>query len=199
MWSFRGRGSSMAVRKRCPQRKGIRFSPLSPYGVNKYACELYLDLYARLYGLSYAVARLTNPYGPSLDKAAKEYNVFNRLIATAAAGGVLTIYGDGKTASGLRVCRRRDRGAGSARTLDDDVVANVGSGRALSLREAAQTVVRIAGRGSIEHVDWPQAAERVETGDFFADISRMRALGWSPAVMLDEGIRRTLESVRSVT
>lgn len=171
--------------------------PLSPYGVNKRTCEQYLDLYARLYGVSYAVARLTNPYGPNDAPAAREYNVMNRLIATAARGGTITVYGEGKQLRDYVFVDDVVEALTLLAAREENAVTNVGSGAGISLRSAAELIVRTAGSGSIEHVAWPAAAESVETGDFVADITRMRTMGWMPSTTLEEGVRGTLESIRA--
>lgn len=184
--------------KALPVAETDALRPVSPYGVNKYACELYLDMYARVYGISYAVARLTNPYGPWAANPAREYNVLNKLIATAAAGGSITVYGDGKQLRDYVYVDDVVRAIELLAAFDENIVANVGSGSAVSFRHAAETIVRIAGRGSIVSVPWPENAQRVETGDFVADISRMRSLGWTPATPLDEGVKMTLEHVAGI-
>ncbi len=181
--------------KALPVTETDTLRPVSPYGVNKYACELYLDMYSRVYGISYAVARLTNPYGPWVSAPAHEYNVLNKLIATAASGGAITVYGDGKQLRDYLYVDDVVRALELLAAHDDNVIANVGSGTGVSFREAADAIVRIAGRGSVVSVPWPSNAARVETGDFVADITRMRALGWSPSTSLEEGVRTTLEHV----
>lgn len=185
--------------KALPAAENDQLRPVSPYGVNKLTCEMYLDLYSRLYGVSYAVARITNPYGPSVGGPAREYNVFNRLIATAAAGRAITIYGKGQQLRDYVYVDDVIEALALLAAGDDNTVANVGAGVGISMAAAAETIVRIAGRGSIEYIPWPQAARQVETGDFVADITRMRALGWSPITTLEEGIRRTLDSIETPT
>ena len=61
----------------------------------------------------------------------------------------------------------------------------------------ARTVAMIAG-GGIEMVRWPALAERIETGDFVADIGLIRReLGWEPKVPLAEGLERTVAFYRA--
>ena len=82
--------------------------PMCLHAVHKLVGEQYLRLYERLFGLSYVVARITNPYGPGQPQSRTAYGVVNRLIHLALAGETLPIYGDGR--------QRRDyiyRGRGS--------------------------------------------------------------------------------------
>jgi nucleoside-diphosphate-sugar epimerase len=47
-------------------------------------------------------------------------------------------------------------------------------------------------------VAWPPLAEQIETGDFVADISRIRdEIGWSPAIPLREGLEQTASFYRA--
>jgi UDP-glucose 4-epimerase len=173
--------------------------PLCVHAVHKLVAEQYLRLYERLFGISYAVARVTNPYGPGQPRARTAYGVVNRLIYLALAGDTLPIYGDGK--------QRRDYiyiddavrallSLGASTTSD---VYNVGTGEGTSIADMAAAIVAAAGGGRIEFVAWPPLAEQIETGDFVADISRIKAaLGWHPIVSLAEGLRRTVEFYRAL-
>ncbi len=176
--------------------------PLCVHAVHKLVAEQYLRLYQRLYGISYAVARITNPYGPGQPRSRTAYGVVNRLIHLALAGETLPIYGDGR--------QRRDYiyiddvvqallALGNSRPGNEmRQIYNVGTGVGTSIADMAGAIVDAAGGGRIEFVAWPPLAEQIETGDFVADISRIRAdLGWQPTVSLDEGLRRTVAFYRA--
>jgi len=171
--------------------------PLCLHAVHKLVAEQYLRLYERLYGISYAVARITNPYGPGQPRARTAYGVVNRLIHLALAGETLPIYGDGR--------QRRDyiyiddvvRALLALGAAPANNIYNVGTGVGTSIADMAKAIIAAAGAGRVEFVEWPPLAERIETGDFVADIARIRAdLGWRPAVSLDEGLRRTVAFYR---
>ena len=68
--------------------------PLSPYAASKAAAEGYLDLYARLHGLSTMSLRLANVYGPRQDPRG-EGGVIAIFCDAAADGRRVTVYGDG--------------------------------------------------------------------------------------------------------
>jgi nucleoside-diphosphate-sugar epimerase len=47
-------------------------------------------------------------------------------------------------------------------------------------------------------VAWPPLAQQIETGDFVADVGRIRReLGWEPRVSLAEGLERTVAFYRA--
>ena len=176
--------------------------PLCLHAIHKLTVESYLRLYRSLFGLRYAVARVTNPYGPGQPAGRTAYGVVNRLIDLALADATLPIYGDGT--------QRRDYihvddlvsalVALADSPSSDGRAFNVGSGHGVRMIDMAHTIIDLAGGGRVEHVAWPAMAERIETGDFVADISRIRAeLGWAPAISLRDGLRKTIDHQRAYT
>jgi nucleoside-diphosphate-sugar epimerase len=174
--------------------------PLCMHAVHKLAVEQYLGVYAHVYGMRSTVARLTNPYGPGQPEGRVTYGIVNRLVHLALEDKPLVIYGDG--------AQQRDY-----IYVDDAVdalmlmgstegaegrVYNVGSGVGTRLVDMAHRITREAGGGRLEFVNWPPLAERIETGDFIADISRIGSdLGWRPRVSVADGLRRTIAFYRS--
>jgi len=174
--------------------------PLCIHAVHKLAVEQYLKLYSRLYGLRFAAARLTNPYGPGQPPDRTAYGVVNRLIHLALSGESLPVYGDGRQ---LRDYIFIEDAVQALLTLGevpacDGRIYNVGSGVGTSLVDMAHAIASIAGRGQVEFVPWPLLAEQVETGDFVADVAKIRRdTGWEPRVALGEGLRRTVAFYRA--
>ena len=174
--------------------------PLCIHAVHKAAVEQYLRVYGRAYGLAFAIARLTNPYGPGQPPGRTAYGVVNRLIHLALAGEVLRIYGDGG--------QRRDYiyiddavdallRVGEAAAKEGPVF-NVGSGVGTPLVDMARAIVAMAGSGRVELVDWPPLARTIETGDFVANIDRLQQQqGWRPRVSLADGLQRTIAYYRA--
>ena len=165
--------------------------PLSVYGIHKLMAERYLLLYQRLYGLRVSVLRITNPYGPFQRPEQSRYGIVNWFIHQAIHGRPLTIYGHGAQ---LRDYIHVDDVVqamllAGIKAEADGRLLNVGSSRGVSFVDMAELIVRNTGRGSLEHVDWPTDAAGVETGDFVADVSLIKAcLGWSGSVPIEVGI-----------
>jgi UDP-glucose 4-epimerase len=174
--------------------------PLCLHAIHKLTAESYLRLYRSLFGLRYAIARVTNPYGPGQPAGRTAYGVVNRLIDLALADATLPIYGDGM--------QRRDYihvddlvsalVALADSPSSDGRAFNVGSGHGIRMIDMAYAIIDLAGGGRVEHVPWPAMAEQIETGDFVADISRIRAeLGWVPTISLRDGLQKTIDHHRA--
>ena len=75
---------------------------------------------------------------------------------------------------------------------------NVGGERPISHRELAELLVRIAGSGRIEYVEWPEEKKAIDIGSFYADSTKFKTTtGWAPTVRLADGLRRTIAFYRA--
>jgi UDP-glucose 4-epimerase len=174
--------------------------PRSFHAIHKSAAEDATRVYGRLFGLRATVARITNPYGPGQPRERTAYGVINRLVHLAVSNDVLTIYGDGAQ---LRDYVHVNDVASALLAMGESTAAdgrtyNVGSGTGTALIDAAKAIVEIAGGGRLAHVAWPALAEQVETGDFVADITRIRTeLGWAPTIPLRHGLEQSVAAYRA--
>ena len=185
---------------RLPVAEDAAMVPTCLHAVHKSAIEGYLGVYERLYGQRWTLARITNPYGPGQPAATTAYGVINQMIHLALAGQTLSIYGDGAQQRDYLFIDDLTRALMTlgASAAADGHVYNVGSGHGTSLVELARLVIEIAGDGRIAHVEWPDLAARIETGDFVADVSRMaNELAWRPTTSLPDGLARTVGFLRA--
>lgn len=164
--------------------------PLSPYAVSKLEAERCCEEFAEKFGLSLAVLRLFNVYGPR--QAAGEYSgVITKFFERAENCEPLVIYGDGsQTRDFVNVADVAD----AMLTLLDhggaQDVFNVGSGRAVSINDLAKTVLRLSDRNYGVVHEPPREGDIVHS---FADISKAReAFGYAPKVVLEEGLQGLL-------
>jgi UDP-glucose 4-epimerase len=185
---------------RLPVAEDAAQTALCLHAIHKQTVEKYLDLYSRLFGIRYSVARITNPYGPGQPSSRTAYGVINRLIHQAITDSALTIYGDGLQQRDYIYVADVVEALLTIATSPaaDGRAFNVASGAGISMIELAKDIIAIAGAGRIEHVEWPALARQIETGDFVADISRIRAeLGWQPTIPLRDGLEKTVSYYRA--
>lgn len=183
-----GRPMVFPVREDHPQQ------PTSVYALHKMLGEQYHLLYAERHGIATCCLRISNPYGPAQDRPDQAFGVVGTFLARAAAGEDVAVFGGGR--------QRRDY------VYVDDLVDllllavthpaapgevfNAGGPTVTTVREMAEAVVRVVGRGRVVDVPWPDAEAAVETGDYFGDLRRSRdVLGWVPQIELDEGLAAT--------
>ena len=171
--------------------------PRSPYVESKRFGETLVNSYLRQYGLDGIVVRIFNTYGPRMRAGDLYGRVVDRFVDQALRGVPLTVYGDGKqtraftyvsdTADGILAVMKK--GASGE-------VYNIGSDAETPILELANLVIEFTGsKSTLEFRPLPQDDSRRRA----ADISKVRAMGWSPQVGVREGLRRMVEQFRQNT
>jgi UDP-glucose 4-epimerase len=173
--------------------------PADINGVNKAAGEYYHLLYNNVFDVRACSLRLTNVYGPRQLIKHNRQGFIGWFIRLALEGREIQVFGDGtQLRDFVYVDDAADAflRAGAAETCDGDVF-NVGGDAPISHRDLVQLLVGIAGRGSVRFVEWPADKKRIDIGSFYSDSKKFRnATGWTPAVGLEDGLRRTLAFYR---
>ncbi len=169
-----------------------RLEPRSPYSASKAGGDLLVLSYWTTYRFPVLVTRGSNTYGPN-QYPEKFIPLF---ITNAIEGQPLPLYGDGKN------CRDwlsvYDHAAGIVHVLEQGqpgTVYNVGGGNERENRTVAEQIVAALGTSPslIRLVqDRPGHDRR-----YSIDCSRLRALGWSPRVPFEEGLKQTVEWYRT--
>jgi UDP-glucose 4-epimerase len=180
-----GRPQSLPITEEHPTE------PLVSYGVVKLAIEKYLRLYWRLYGLSYRILRLSNPYGPRQDVAGAQ-GAASVFLGRAHAGLPIEIWGDGSVVRDYIYVGDAVDGILAAEASEGpEGLYNIGSGEGVSLNDLVAHIRDAAGR-DVEVRMLPGRPFDVPAN--VLDIGKAgRDLGWSPRVPLAEGLRRTWE------
>jgi len=70
-------------------------SPISPYGISKYTCEMYIKFFAREYGIDYTILRYANVFGPRQSNKG-EAGVVAVFIRNMIEGKECYLYGHGE-------------------------------------------------------------------------------------------------------
>jgi UDP-glucuronate decarboxylase len=169
---------------------GIR----SCYDESKRAAETLFFDYHRQHDLPVKVARIFNTYGPSM--LPNDGRVVSNFIVQALRGQPLTIFGDGSQTRSF--CYVDDLVDGLIRLMNTPPgttgPVNLGNPDEFTVLELAKKVLALTGSNSpIENRPLP-SDDPVRRQP---DITRARQLlNWTPAIPLDEGLKRTVDYFR---
>ena len=173
--------------------------PTDVNGINKAAGEYYHLVYNNVFGVRACSLRLTNVFGPRQLIRHNRQGFIGWFIRLAIENRPIQIYGDGtQMRDFVFVDDAADAflRAGASDACNGDVF-NVGGTQPISHRDLAAMLVRLAGTGSTQYVDWPEEKRAIDIGSFYADSRKFSAAtGWTPAVSLEEGFRRTIAFYR---
>jgi UDP-glucose 4-epimerase len=168
-------------------------APESPYGLSKFCAENYCALFTRLHGLSTVSLRYGNVYGPRQDPLG-EAGVIAIFCGKLLEGGRPQIFGDGtQTRDYVYVGDVVDANLRAANS-DATGAFNVGRGVETSVVDIVEALAAQSDDGfEADHLP----ARTGEVQHIALDTSRTKAeLGWEPQVDLDQGLARTLDSLR---
>jgi UDP-glucose 4-epimerase len=167
--------------------------PTSPYGAAKLAGEAYCYAYHRSYGVDVRVARLFSVYGVGMRRFAI-HDLIQKIRRNPAE---LEVLGDGTQVRDYLYIDDAVRGLVALATrgaAGEDY--NVASGVPVRLIDLAQTIAALMGFPGIRIVPTGRSFPG-DTPRWYADVSKIQALGFSPSVPLEEGLRRTIAWMRA--
>lgn len=122
-------------------------APLTPYAADKLASEHYLDFYRRQHGLTPAIFRFFNIFGPRQDPSSPYSGVISIFTERARAGLPIRVFGDGEQTRDFVYVA--DLVALLVQALEAPQVAagavNVGLGRATSLNQLLAVIGELLG------------------------------------------------------
>jgi len=175
-----------------PVDEAHRLVPREPYAASKIASENLVQAYANAYGMGFAILRPFNVFGAGQDPSF----FIPGVISQALKHGVIRVGNTEPTRDFLYVddcvsgfLRVGDRGTG---------IYNIGSGEERSIASVVEKVRGAIDPGiAVESDERRKRAGAVEIPRLCADVSRLKALGWEPAVGFDEGLARTIAAERA--
>jgi dTDP-glucose 4,6-dehydratase len=170
-------------------------NPIGPRGVydeaKRYA-EALTMAYHRQQGVDTCIARIFNTYGPRMRP--HDGRAIPTFLRQALEGKPVTVFGDGLQTRSFCYVDDLVRGLYALAMSDEAYPVNLGNPEERTLLELAETVIRVVGSSSrivfeALPIDDPQVRQ--------PDIGRAReVLGWEPEVSLEEGLQRTIASLR---
>jgi UDP-glucose 4-epimerase len=168
--------------------------PSSPYAAGKLGGEAYCHAYYRCYGLDVRIARLFSVYGVGMFRFAI-HDIVRKIQSDSRK---VTILGDGTqvrdylfiddAVSGLELIAT----AGAA-----GEEYNLASGVPVTLMDLTRKIAVAMGCPDIV-VETTGKSFAGDTPRWYADVTKIRSLGFEPRVNLDTGLRRTIEWLSTV-
>jgi dTDP-glucose 4,6-dehydratase len=180
-----------------PQKESYwgNVNPIGPRGVYDEAkrfAEAMTVAYHRYHGLDTKIVRIFNTYGPRM--RVNDGRAVPAFISQALRNEDVTVFGDGSQTRSFTYIT--DLVDGILRLMHSDAndPVNIGNPREMSLKELAETIIRMSGSSSkLVYGPLPTDDPKVRR----PDITRARAvLGWEPKVSLEEGLTTTIEYFR---
>jgi UDP-N-acetylglucosamine/UDP-N-acetyl-alpha-D-glucosaminouronate 4-epimerase len=182
-----------------PKKEEMTATPLSPYAVQKLVGEQYCKLYYDLYGLETVSLRYFNVFGPHQDPCSDYSAVIPKFTTRLLAGETITVYGDGEQSRDFTYIDN----VVEANILALDApnaagnMCNIGCGERISLKQLVALLEKqLAISAQVTHAP-PKAGDVRHS---LADISRAKQiLGYEPRIMVEEGLCRTIETIKIST
>ncbi|OIO39521.1 MAG: nucleoside-diphosphate sugar epimerase, partial [Candidatus Omnitrophica bacterium CG1_02_49_10] len=167
----------------------------TPYGVSKYAGDMYTQEYGRTYGMRTAVFRMSCIYG-TRQFGFEDQGWVAWFVIAALLNKPITIYGDGKQVRDLLYVEDL------IEAYDKFINSNVGSGvfnigggpdNTTSLLEFLSDIEKKTGKKmSVSHSDWRPSDQKV----YISDIAKVtKSLDWRPKIDPKKGTSKLIDWV----
>jgi UDP-glucose 4-epimerase len=178
-----------------PQTEEHPVNPISPYGCAKLSIDQYLGYYRSVHGVAAVSLRYGNVYGPR-QREDGEAGVVAIFAGALLDGAPVRINGTGEQTRDYVFVEDVMRANMAVSESDLTGVFNVGTGRETSVNELFETLRNAIGsRAGAEHAP-AKAGEQMRS---VLDGTKLRKAAALPEpVLIEEGIRRTVEWLRSL-
>jgi UDP-glucose 4-epimerase len=168
-------------------------APISPYGISKYAVELYVKSYFSNYGLNYTILRYANVYGPRQIPTG-EAAVIAKFSYQMLHGLDISINGSGKQARDFIHVKDIVRANILAMKQSENEIYNLGTGITTSINSIFCSLKSLTGYSNEPHHAPDITGEIFKTS--LSAAKAQRELDWVPAISLEDGLRLTLAFYR---
>ncbi|WP_456304744.1 UDP-glucuronic acid decarboxylase family protein [Acetobacter cerevisiae] len=185
-----------------PQSESYRgnvntMGPRACYDEGKRVAETLCYDYNKSYDVEVKVVRIFNTYGPQMHP--EDGRVVSNFILQALQNKPITIYGDGSQTRAF--CYVSDLVDGFIRFMDTERKVtgplNLGNPREMTIKQLADAVIELTNSAStVEYLPLPVDDPLQRCPDIsFAE----NLLGWTPQVILEDGIKNTIEYFSNVS
>lgn len=163
--------------------------PRSCYDESKRFAEAMTMAYHRKHGVKTNIARIFNTFGPRMKL--NDGRIVPAFVDQALRGAPMSIFGDGKQTRSF--CYVSDLVDGLCRLAQSDerYPVNLGNPREMTVLEFAETIKQLTGDTTpFSYHPLPEDDPKQRKPDI---TKAQTILGWSPVVMLEDGLKLTLD------
>ncbi len=180
-----------------PKEESMPPAPLSPYAVSKAAGEMYMRVFAELYGIETVCLRYFNVFGPRQDPTTQYAGAIAKFMSCAVRGEPYPVFGDGEQSRDFTYVANvvEANWLAAEAKIDRHALVNIACGERASLNRVIEILNDLTGQHlPVQHLP-PRAGDVRHS---LASIDRASALlGYTPRVGLREGLEKTLDWYRS--
>lgn len=179
-------------RSRLPARETDTCDPTGFYSITKRAAEQLLISFCETFDIKYRILRLCNVYGNGDKKSSSKKNAIQYMIDLIKTGDDVNLYEGGYVLRDLMhvndVCRAIklvcERG-------EFNTIYNIGSGQPEAIRDIIeQAKQHLNSPSKLKSIETPRFHDIVQSRDFYMDVSKLKSLGFTQTILLDEGIKQ---------
>jgi len=168
--------------------------PLSPYGTSKYSFEQYLAMFQRTFDLNFTTLRYANIYGARQDFFAEEGRVVAIFASRMIEGKPVTIDGDGNQSRDMLHVGDVAMANIAALEHGDGGTYHVSTGIPVTINDLFRKLALLT-----EYKLEPRFGPARKGDVYRIALDNTRAaeqLGWRPRILLEEGLRLTVDYFR---
>jgi UDP-glucose 4-epimerase len=171
--------------------------PVDVNGINKLAGEEYHLLYSEVHGVPSTVLRLTNTIGPRMRVKDARQTFVGVWIKELLCGRPIEVWGGEQlrdftyvddAVEAFLLAATQSRAVGR--------VYNLGGVGRISLRDLAELLVEVTGRGSYRVRKFPAERQKIDIGDYYSDCRLIEEIGWKPRTTIRAALAKTVAYYR---
>jgi len=174
-------------------KEDFAFNPSTPYAVSRAAADMSLRTFHAAYGMPVVTTRAANVYGPGQ----RLYRIIPRTILYILLGRKLQLHGGGRSTRSF--IHMQDVSAATWEVMmrgTNGETYHISTAEVVSVRELVERICRKLDVRFDDHVDI--VGDRLgKDAAYHLDSSKVRELGWSDHILLDDGLDDCIAWVRS--
>ncbi|MFH1422088.1 MAG: SDR family oxidoreductase [Planctomycetota bacterium] len=181
-----------------PKTENSSCVPVSPYGIQKYTCELYCKVFTRYHNLETVCLRYFNVFGPKQNPDSEYAAVIPIFLRKMLRGQAPVIFGDGSQTRDFVFVKDVARATISALMAPDvsGKVFNIASGTKITINQLVAALNKIL-KSNLKPI-----YTELRSGDIkhsYADVSLAReSFGYQPVAEFEKGLAETASYLKKM-